>query len=62
MAGGEERWRQQAEARATPGRALHTENLLAIACGCASLKNLKTKITRIRQTGNYNLDDIPTGP
>jgi len=43
-------------------RALHTENLLAIACGCANLKNLKTKITGIRQTGNYNLDDIPTGP
>ena len=42
-------------------RALHTENLLAIACGCSNMKLLKSEIRKISQTGNYNLDDIPTG-
>jgi hypothetical protein len=43
-------------------RALHTENLLAIACGCASMKHLKHETRKISETGTYNLDDLPDGP
>ena len=39
-------------------RALHTENLLTIACNCADMKTLKAKIRKTKKTGGYNLDDI----
>ena len=42
-------------------RALHTENLIALACASANMKHLKTITRKIRKTGSYDLDDIPGG-
>jgi hypothetical protein len=42
-------------------RALHTESLIGIACGCAHMKDLKGLIKSVRATGQYDMDRIPTG-
>jgi hypothetical protein len=42
-------------------RALHTENLLAIACGCADMKQMKTVNKQVKGKGTYDMDLIPAG-
>jgi hypothetical protein len=42
-------------------RALHTESLIGIACGCAHMKDLKEIIKTVRATGRYDMDCIPVG-
>jgi hypothetical protein len=42
-------------------RALHTESLIGMACGCAGMKDLKELVRNVRATGQYDMDRIPTG-